>query len=225
MRIVFQIILVLVAISFSSKAICEPNEIEQRFINAGLVDVNSIDNSIQIDLVNSDPSKNYFRENFYDGLNRAYLQKEVALKLAKAQQILKARFPDYSLLIMDSARPRSVSVLMYEKMKGTKYEKYVANPKKGSMHNYGIAVDITIVNKDGEKLDMGFTPFYKSEASIYWQFIKMKLSSKISPEQSKNRKLLSDVMIGAGFKPLNFEWWHFNGMPKQDARKKYKIIE
>ncbi|MGA1867578.1 MAG: hypothetical protein ACMUJM_03425 [bacterium] len=48
---------------------------------------------------------------------------------------------------------------MYDKMKGTKFEKYVANPKMGSMHNYGIAVDVPIVNRNGKEIDMGFTPF------------------------------------------------------------------
>jgi len=203
----------------------QSNEIENKFIDAGLVDINTIDHSIQVDLVNSDPKKNYFREDYYEGLTRAYLRKEVALKLLKAQKILKAKYPGYSLLILDAARPRSVSKLMYEKMKGTKFEKYVADPKNGSMHNYGIAVDITIVDEKGQELDMGFTPFRKNTLEIYWQFIKMKMSSKLTKEQAANRKFLSDTMKSAGFLPLSHEWWHFNGMPKDEARKRYKIIE
>jgi D-alanyl-D-alanine dipeptidase len=122
------------------------NLIEQKFINAGLVDIASLDKSIQVNLVNSDSRKNFFRENYYQGLQRAYLRKIVALKLSKAQKLLKNKYPLYSLQILDAARPRSVSKAMYKKMKGTKFEKYVANPAKGSMHNYGIAADIT--NKD-----------------------------------------------------------------------------
>ena len=56
--------------------------------------------------------------------------------------------------ILDAARPRSVSRAMWEKMKGTKFERYVANPEKGSMHNYGCAVDLSIMKKN-ELLDMG----------------------------------------------------------------------
>ena len=122
----------------------QANEIQKKFIGVGLIDVNTIDNTIQVDLVNSDPKKNYFRENYYNGLDKAYLRKEVATKLSDAQRILKTHHPKFSLLILDAARPRSVSKKMYDKMKGTKFEIYVANPKKGSMHNYGIAVDITI---------------------------------------------------------------------------------
>jgi zinc D-Ala-D-Ala dipeptidase len=125
---------------------------------------------------------------------------------------------------MDAARPRSVSQLMYDKMKGTKFEKFVANPKKGSMHNYGFAVDVTIVNGNGKEIDMGFTPFYKSTLSIYWRYAKLKVFD-LSETQKENRKLLSKVMQKAGFIPLSYEWWHFNGMPKDEVRKEYLIIE
>jgi D-alanyl-D-alanine dipeptidase len=201
------------------------NDIEKKFINAGLVDVNRIDNSIKVDLVNSDPKKNYFRENYYNGLIKAYLRKEIAIKLSQAQKILKTKQSKYSLLILDAARPRSVSKLMYEKMKGTKFEKYVANPNKGSMHNYGVAVDITIVDENGDELDMGFSPFRKSTFEIYWQFAKMKLGFDLNDKQIENRRLLSETMISAGFLTLSHEWWHYNGMPKDLVRKKYQIIE
>ena len=203
---------------------CKANELEKKFVKAGLINVHAIDKSIKVDLVNSDPEKNYFRENFYNGLDKAYLRKEVAEKLSLAQKHLKLQFPEYSLLIMDAARPRSVSQLMYEKMKGTKFEKFVANPKNGSMHNYGIAVDITIVDGNDKEIDMGFSPFYKNNLSIYWGYAKLKIFD-LSEAQKQNRKLLSDVMKKAGFIPLSYEWWHFNGMSKEEARKKYQIIE
>jgi len=201
------------------------NDVEQKFMAAGLIDVNSVNTTIRVDLVHSDPKKNYFREDFYNGLNRAYLQKEVAVKLSHAQTILQSKDEGLSLQILDAARPRSVSRKMYEKMKGTKFEKYVANSEKGSMHNYGIAVDVTILDKTGNELDMGFSPFRKSTLEIYWQFAKMKLGFKPTDKQMKNRQLLSETMKSAGFIPLAYEWWHFDGMPKDEARKRFKIIE
>ena len=203
---------------------CKANELEKKFVKAGLINVHAIDKSIKVDLVNSDPEKNYFRENFYNGLDKAYLRKEVAEKLSSAQKKLKSHFPEYSILIMDAARPRDVSQLMYEKMKGTRFEKFVANPKNGSMHNYGIAVDITIADGNDKEIDMGFTPFYKSNLSIYWGYAKLKMFD-LSEAQKNNRKLLSTIMKKAGFFPLSYEWWHFNGIPKDEARKKYRIIE
>lgn len=201
------------------------NEVEDRFLKAGLVDVHGIDETIRVDLVNADPAKNYFRKNFYNGLDRAYLQREVAVKLSRAQKNLKDGRPGYSLLILDAARPRSVSRAMYETMKGTRYERYVADPEKGSMHNYGIAVDITIVDGSGKELDMGYSPFRKSTLELYWLFARKKLGIGLTDVQKKNRNLLADVMKRAGFYPLAHEWWHFNGMPKDEARRRFEIIE
>ncbi|MFH0783039.1 MAG: M15 family metallopeptidase, partial [Pseudomonadota bacterium] len=224
MKIPFSIICQLFLISI----ICisaNANEIEKEFVAAGLIDVSIIDSTIQVDLVNSDPKKNFFRENYYSGLSKAYLQKSVALKLAEAQKNLKNNHPSYSLQILDAARPRTVSKAMYDKMKGTKFEKFVANPTKGSMHNYGIAVDITIVNGEGKELDMGISPFRKSTVGLYWEYAMIKIGKKLSKEQKQNRELLSETMKKAGFLPLSFEWWHFDGMEKEIARKIYKIIE
>ena len=89
-------------------------EIEDKFIKAGLVSIHSIDESIKIDLVNSNPDKNFFRENYYGDLSKAYLVKEVAVKLSQAQQNLKKRYPSFSLQILDAARPLSVSKLIVQ---------------------------------------------------------------------------------------------------------------
>jgi zinc D-Ala-D-Ala dipeptidase len=217
--------LLLLIICLSLSGVLLANEIEKKFIQTGLIDVNAIDRSIQVDLVNSDQDKNFFGENFYDGLYKAYLRKAIALKLSKAQSALKNEHSGYSLQILDAARPRSVSRAMYEKMKGTRFEKYVANPTKGSMHNYGIAVDITIVDESGHKLDMGPSPFYSSHATIYWNYFLKKIGFGISSKQQRNRELLKRVMLRAGFHPLAHEWWHFNGMEKATARSMYLIIE
>jgi D-alanyl-D-alanine dipeptidase len=218
-----KLLLLVVFLSVSGSLLA--NEIEKKFIKAGLIDVNTIDRSILVDLVNSDRDKNIFEENFYAGLNKAYLRKEIIVKLSKAQSALKMEHSGYSLQVLDAARPRSVSRAMYEKMKDTRFEKYVANPTKGSMHNYGIAVDITIVDESGNKLDMGPSPFYSSHATIYWNYFLKKIGFSLSEEQQSNRDLLRRVMLKAGFRPLAHEWWHFNGMEKDDARSTYSIIE
>ncbi len=210
---------------FLASASLSASAVEEKFVNAGLVNISAIDRSIRVDLVNSDPEKNFFREDFYGGLTAAYLRESVAVKLSRAQQILKQEQPNYSLQILDAARPRSVSRAMYEQMKGTRFENYVANPDKGSMHNYGIAVDITLVDETGKEIDMGPSPFYKNRLGIYWQYAKMKMGFSLSSEQISNRKLLSDIMSAAGFYPLSHEWWHYNGMRKERARQELQIIE
>jgi zinc D-Ala-D-Ala dipeptidase len=211
-------IIIFFMLIFSSYPYCYANEIEERFIKAGLVNVHSIDESIKVDLVNSDPAKNFFRENYYNGLDKVYLQKEVAQKLSFAQKLLKSKHPWYSILIMDAARPRSVSRLMYKKMKETPFEKYVADPQKGSMHNNGVAVDVTIVDENGKEINMGFTPFYKNDLLIYLGYARLKAFG-LSKIQKENRELLKQVMIKAGFIPLSYEWWHFDGITKEITRK------
>lgn len=221
----FSLVTALLLCAFSQPVWAESQKIEQVFIQAGLVDVQTLASSIKVDLVNADPDKNFFGKDFYKGLSKAYLRKDVALKLKHAQGILSSKYPGYSLLILDAARPRRVSRAMYETMKGTRFERYVANPDKGSMHNYGIAVDITIVDSSGERLDMGYSPFFKSRLQIYWAYAKKKLGFDLTEKQRHNRSILADAMTEAGFIPLPFEWWHFNGMPKYQARKTYRIIE
>lgn len=74
------------------------------------------------------------------------------------------------------------------------------------------------------EIDMGFTPFYKSDMHIYLSYARLKAFG-LSKIQKKNRALLKGVMIKAGFIPLSYEWWHFDGIEKNAARKKYQIIE
>ncbi|ETR64979.1 MAG: D-alanyl-D-alanine dipeptidase [Candidatus Magnetoglobus multicellularis str. Araruama] len=114
---------------------------------------------------------------------------------------------------------------MYNELKDTKFEKFVANPQKGSMHNYGIAVDITIVDHKGKQLDMGYTPFGKNKAQLYLQYAKYKMGVPLTKTQKANRQLLADSMVSAGFIALSYEWWHFNGLSKKATRAKYNIIE
>ncbi len=126
---------------------------------------------------------------------------------------------------MDAARPNSVSWMMYEDVKGSVFERYVANPNSGSMHNYGAAVDLTIVNKKGKRIDMGLIPFYKGRLGVKIAYVwQDKILGGVSEKAKMNRKLLKDVMLEAGFFPLSFEWWHFNGFKKSFIRANYKMI-
>ncbi|MES9941855.1 MAG: M15 family metallopeptidase [Candidatus Thiodiazotropha sp. 6PLUC2] len=144
-------------------------------------------------------------------MNKTYLRIEIAVKLTKAQCALKVEYTGYLLQVLDTATPRSVSRAMYEKTKGSRFEKYVANPTTGSMHIYGIAVDITINDESGSKLDMGPSPFYSSHVTIYWNYFLKKIGFSVSKVQQKNLDIFKRVMLKAGFRPLAHEWWHFNG--------------
>lgn len=190
----------------------------------GLVEVLDVDPTIIIDLKYA-TSDNFTKQILYSNLRKAYLQPLAAQKLKKAQQLLKEYDPNLSLLVYDAARPLSVQRVMYDAVKNTKYHLYVAHPSRTSLHNYGIAVDLTICDENREPLDMGTAfDYFGKEAGIYREaeFVKNGL---LTEQQVNNRKLLRKVMLDAGFQTIRGEWWHFNACSLAEAKQQFKIIE
>ncbi len=196
---------------------------EERMQKAGLVDVQAVDPTIRVDLKYA-TTDNFTGINVYGDLKKAFLRPEAAKRLALAQKNLKQLYPAYCLLVYDAARPRSVQVRFWAIVKGTDQQQYVADPAQGSIHNYGCAVDLTILNASGKPLDMG-TPFDYfgdlAQPALEAKFLK---EGKLTNLQVSNRKILREVMGQAGFKVLPNEWWHFNAFPPEVVRKKYRII-
>jgi D-alanyl-D-alanine dipeptidase len=114
---------------------------------------------------------------------------------------------------------------MWDLVKNTSMQPYVANPKWGSMHNYGAAVDITIVDEQGRRLDMGTPVDYfgrLAQPALEEKFLR---EGRLTPDQVRNRRLLREVMSDAGFLPISIEWWHFNAFEKSEVRSRYSIVE
>ena len=197
----------------------------KRMAEQGLVDILSVDSTIQVSLMYSRPD-NFTGKVLYTDLREAYLHPKAAAALAKAQQALKKLRPELSLKVYDATRPMSVQQKMWNVVAGTKKAIYVSNPRNGGgMHNYGLAVDITLCQAaTGDTLDMGtqvdFLGSYAhidNEADLVSRHI-------ISSEAKKNRELLRKVMTEAGFKPLRTEWWHFNLVSRAEAKAHYKAV-
>lgn len=212
-----------ILLSTPPESICE---LEQSLIDAGLVNVQELDTTILVKLKYS-TNDNFFGFDVYGSLENAYLQAEVAAKLAKAQQLLKETHPEYNLLVYDGVRPRRVQQILWDTVDvpASERPKYVADPKKGSLHNYGAAVDLTIAGKDGQALDMGTTYDYFGILAHPAKEEEMIAGGKLSGEQVFNRQLLRKIMQEAGFSPITSEWWHFNGYSLKDAQAKFAIIE
>ncbi len=199
---------------------------EQSIINAGLVDIKSIDSTIVVDLKYS-TTDNFLGVDVYGDFNRCYLQPDVADKLKLSQLFLKSKFPYYSLIVYDAARPRSVQRIMWDTVDVPHQErsKYLSNPQGGSLHNFGAAVDISIIDKDGYVLDMG-TPYdFFGELAYPREEARLLNEGKLSYKQLLNRELLRSVMQKGGFWGITTEWWHFNSCSRDIAYSKYKIIE
>jgi D-alanyl-D-alanine dipeptidase len=143
-------------------------------------------------------TNNFTGEKIYN-LSKAYARKPVAESLKKIQADLKQK--GLGIKIFDAYRPYKATVKFYEVYRDTTY---VASPYKGSRHNRGCALDLTVIDlKTGEELKMptGYDSF-KKEA---WP------TTPVSdPLIRKNRTLLIDAMQKHGFKVNSSEWWHFD---------------
>ena len=201
------------------------SELAQRLDSLGFINIAEADSTIRIDLAYTHPN-NFTREILYETLREAYLHPMAMESLMKANRLLKAKHPSYSLLVLDAARPMSIQRRMWDKVKGTPNNIYVSNPNKGGgMHNYGMAVDATIVDEHGKWLPMG-TEFdhFGIEAHITNEEELVK-QGKITPQERENRVLLRSNMREAGFIPLYNEWWHFNRLKREETITHYKLIE
>lgn len=168
---------------------------------------------------------NFMKKNVYQEFRQAFLHRLAFEKFEKAAAHLKKQKPGYKFLVLDALRPRSVQKILWSKVKGTPEEKYVANPDKGSMHNFGLALDLTIIDENGKWLDMGsgFDDFRELSQPIKEdEFIEKGI---LTGHHMRNRLLLRESMQAGGFLTIKTEWWHFNAMTLDEARRDYKIIE
>ena len=143
-------------------------------------------------------TNNFTKEKIYN-LARAYARKPVAESLKKAQ----AEFNKlgYGIKVFDAYRPYAATVKFYEVYRDTTY---VASPYRGSRHNRGCAIDMTIFNlKTGDDLPMPTE--YDSFRKEAWPSTPVK-----DPVIKKNRELIISVMEKHGFKVNGSEWWHFD---------------
>lgn len=191
-----------------------------------LIDIQEVSPEILVDLKYA-TSDNFMKTKLYSRLNRAFLQKDVALRLSNCQDYLSRIKPGYKLLIYDAVRPVSVQQKMWDAMDSLppiEREKYVSNPKNRSLHNFGVAVDLTVCDEKGITLDMGtkyddFREIAQPVKEAY--FLKV---GGLTKTQIKNRKLLRVVMQNNGFTKIPTEWWHFNGCSMRKAVTMYQVL-
>lgn len=165
-----------------------------------------MDPTIQLDIRYA-TSNNFTESKIYD-CPRCLLRPETAQALLRAQNMLRRQ--GLRLKLYDCYRPQPYQQRLWDKVPNPDY---VTPPEKGSMHSRGAAVDLTIVDAQGQELDMG-TPydFFGPEAHYGYS----RLSSKVL----SNRRLLRRVMEEVGLKGIRTEWWHFSY-----SRKSYALSD
>ena len=135
---------------------------------------------------------------------KVYECAECYLRLRTIKALIEANIKfikkGYRIKIFDCYRPLDIQKEMWKIVSNPIY---VADPKKGSIHNRGGAVDITLVDTDGKELDMGTTfDFFGQEASHHYE--------NLPDVVKQNRKLLRKTMTNSGFLIFESEWWHYN---------------
>ena len=198
----------------------------------GLVDVQKVDPTILVDLKYS-TTDNFVGKDVYGDLTRAYMQPMAACKLASASKYLQMHHPNLRLLVYDAARPRKAQWNLWNalpNMPERERQKYVADPRKGSIHNYGCAVDLTLATVDGrsgapEPLDMGTKYDFFGELAYPKLESSLLKSGKLTKQQIENRTMLRTAMRQGGFTPIEFEWWHFNAISRAKAKETFRIVE
>lgn len=148
---------------------------------------------------------NFLKQAVYD-CGECYLRKNTAEALVKANKAFIQL--GYRIKLFDCYRPLSVQKKMWKILPGTHY---VANPAKGSKHNRGAAVDLTLVDAQGKELNMGtpFDFFGKEAHHTYTEHTK---------EVLENRKLLKETLNKYNFKSIYSEWWHYEYRPEMQSK-------
>lgn len=140
---------------------------------------------------------NFVKTKMYE-CGRCFLRPPVAKALIRVQKALNAR--NVGLKMFDCYRPRPIQWKLWEKLPD---RRYVADPRKGSMHNRGAAVDLGLVDRTGKELDMG-TPFDYFGERAYQTY------TNLPDSILQRRQLLRETMAANGFRSIRTEWWHYN---------------
>ncbi|MFA6071978.1 D-alanyl-D-alanine dipeptidase [Janthinobacterium lividum] len=178
---------------------------------------------IAVDLRYATPD-NFVGRDLYSPIDCAWLHRDAAAALEQAVAWLAAHRPDHHLLVLDALRPQRVQQQLWDALQGTELLGYIAEPSRGSIHSFGMALDITIVGPDGQELDMGTGFDDLSERSHPALELSLLEKREITEEHVAHRRLLRDAMFQAGFFGINSEWWHFDCGDRVLVRQTYTRV-
>ena len=206
-------------------ACADAEELDTYLRNKGLVDISAQDSSIRVQLVYATPD-NFMGEAVLFRNHTCLASSGCRRETYRGSTAVEKENPDLTLVVYDAARPMSVQRKMWALVRGTDKVNYVSNPANGGgLHNYGMAVDVTILDKTGAPLPMG-TPFdfFGEEAHTNNEEALLD-AGKIDRTAYDNRRLLRRIMRNAGFRIIPYEWWHFNACSRAEARQSYPVLD
>ena len=169
-------------------------------------------------------SNNFVGRDLYSPFDCAWLHRDAAEALEKVVAWLKERRPGLTPLVLDALRPQRVQQQLWDALEGTGLQMYLANPARGSIHSYGMALDITLLDEAGRELDMGtgFDDMTElSHPALEEGFLQ---TGALLEAQVANRRLLREAMSQAGFVGINTEWWHFDCGDRNLVRQTFRRV-
>ena len=167
-------------------------------------------------------NRNVLRISVMDIPKEVWIHKEAATRLQKLLVLLKKENLGRKVLIWDATRDEGVQLNLWKYAQKHGLKGYVSNPKRKSMHQYGMALDLTLTDSTGVPLDMG-TDFdhFGPRASARNQD-KLKAQGLLTEAQWKNRVYFSKLVRAAGYIQLPSEWWHIHALPSKFVRQNYQ---
>ena len=192
-----------------------------------VVNIQELDPTILVDLRYSSKN-NFLKKDMYGDLEECFLRRKPAEMLCQANKYLKASHPELRLLVFDGLRTRSVQTKLWDALDTipiSERTQFVADPEKGSIHNYGAAVDLTLALENGSELDMGTKYDHFGELAFPVLEDSLLALGKLTDKQIENRTILRKVMTKAGFSTIDSEWWHFDAFSYNETKNKYTIVE
>lgn len=154
----------------------------------------------------------------------AWLHVRAATALQRAADWLARAHPQLRLLVLDAARPQRVQELFWARVQGTPMQPYFAPPERGSIHSFGMAVDLTLADAQGGELDLG-TPFDDTTERAHPALEHAHAAAgRLNEAQLARRRLLRTAMLHGGFAPIATEWWHFDCGDRAAVRRELPRI-
>lgn len=170
-------------------------------------------------------SNNFAGRSLYGDLDCAWLRREAAEGLVAAAAWLTARRPGHRLLVLDALRPHRVQTAIWRDVVGTPMAPYFADPAIGSIHSYGMAVDVTVLNPQGVEVDMGAGYDEMAPVSHPALHAEHLASGMLTLAQVGERRWLADAMAHGGFHGIGTEWWHFDHGDRVRVRRELPRVD
>jgi D-alanyl-D-alanine dipeptidase len=169
-------------------------------------------------------TRNLLGHDLYSPHDCAWLHDEAAAALELSAQWLQAHHPELRLCVLDAARPHRVQELFWTHVQGTPMERYFANPVRRSIHSFGMAVDLTLLDAQGRELDMGTGFDDTTELSHPALEDHLAAQGLLRSEHLRHRALLRHAMQHGGWQGIATEWWHFDFGDRETVRARYRLI-